>query len=256
MSLCARSRWTWRRASSPVIHWLSPDGSAILPSIDSASFSVIRGRPSSSRVSQPASDRLRGLAADAESHLNPRRAQSLDAFARRARIRVLEGDHDARRPRGEQQIGAGRPARALRGRRARASRRRSPPPARLPACCERDALRHGGARRRAVAPLPTTLPPRETMTQPTLGLGALCPRAASPSATASAMKRRSLTPCRAVFRAAGIGGAFLSRGVACRLVLLLVGDDVGIGPVGRIELDVGDLSAAAHADLAHRPGIR
>jgi len=56
MSLRARSRWTWRRASSPVIHFDSPEGSAILPSIDSASFSVIRGRPSLSRVSQPPSE--------------------------------------------------------------------------------------------------------------------------------------------------------------------------------------------------------
>jgi hypothetical protein len=44
------------RASSPVIHLLSPDGKAILPSIDSASFNVMRGRPSCWRVSHPDSE--------------------------------------------------------------------------------------------------------------------------------------------------------------------------------------------------------
>ena len=41
-----------------MIHFDSPDGSAILPSIDSASLSVIRGRPSLSLVSQPVSERF------------------------------------------------------------------------------------------------------------------------------------------------------------------------------------------------------
>ena len=44
--LRARSRWPWARASSPVIHWLSPEAVAIMPSIDMASFSVTKGRPS------------------------------------------------------------------------------------------------------------------------------------------------------------------------------------------------------------------
>ena len=70
-----------RRASSPVIHFDSPDGSAILPSIDSASLSVMRGRPSSSRVSQPASERCAAFAADADLHLDPGVAKPLDALA-------------------------------------------------------------------------------------------------------------------------------------------------------------------------------
>ena len=102
------------RASSPVIHFDSPDGSAILPSIDSASLSVIRGRPSSSRVSQPASERFAASRPDAERHL--------DAGARAAarmplpEVRgsgSLSAIDDARRLGREQQIGAGRPARAV-----------------------------------------------------------------------------------------------------------------------------------------------
>jgi hypothetical protein len=66
MSLWARSRWTWARASAPVIHFDSPEGSAILPSIDKASFKVMRGRPSLSRVSQPAIDPRRRVRAAAD----------------------------------------------------------------------------------------------------------------------------------------------------------------------------------------------
>jgi hypothetical protein len=45
MSAWARSWCTWVRAATPVIHLLSPEGRAILPSIDSASFNVTNGRP-------------------------------------------------------------------------------------------------------------------------------------------------------------------------------------------------------------------
>ena len=110
MSLSARSRWTWRRASSPVIHFDSPDGSAILPSIDSASLSVMRGRPRCSRVSQPDSERF------AASRPTPTETSIPAARRRRIplpdgpRVGIPERDHDARRLCGDQQIRAGRAA--------------------------------------------------------------------------------------------------------------------------------------------------
>ena len=91
-----------------MIHFNSPEGSAILPSIDNASLSVIRGRPSQS--GEPSAERvLRSIAADASVTSIPP-PQSLNPLAGRALVRVLERDHDARRPRSKQQIGAGRSA--------------------------------------------------------------------------------------------------------------------------------------------------
>ena len=46
--------WTARRASGPVIHWLSPDAVAIRPSRLVASLSVTRGRPVALRSRKPA----------------------------------------------------------------------------------------------------------------------------------------------------------------------------------------------------------
>ena len=72
-----------------------------------------------------------------------------------------------------------------------------------------------------------------TITQPTLGLGAVGRARASPSAIASAIQL-GVTQCRAASRASGTGAAaLLARGVALGLVLLLVGDDLGVGAVGR-----------------------
>ena len=103
----------------------------------------------------------------------------------------------------------------------------------------------------AVAPRPTISPVDETITQPTLGLGALRPRASSPSRSASSMKRRSAVSAtsRAGSRASGIAVAFLFWRRPFRLVLLLVGDDLGVGAVRRIELDVDDLRRRRGADL-------
>ena len=69
-------------------------GQAILPSIDSASLSVMRGRPSSNRVSQPASDSLGGLAPDAKGDVDAGVAETLDPLACGARVGILERDHD------------------------------------------------------------------------------------------------------------------------------------------------------------------
>ena len=46
--------WTARRASGPVIHWLSPDAVAMRPSRLVASLSVTRGRPVALRSRKPA----------------------------------------------------------------------------------------------------------------------------------------------------------------------------------------------------------
>jgi len=50
-----RSLWAWtsRRASGPVIHWLSPLAVAIRPSNELASFSVTIGRPRVTRLRKP-----------------------------------------------------------------------------------------------------------------------------------------------------------------------------------------------------------
>ncbi len=50
----ARCRCTMRRASGPVIHWLSPVAVAIRPSKLLASFRVTIGRPSCTRFRKPA----------------------------------------------------------------------------------------------------------------------------------------------------------------------------------------------------------
>ena len=57
---CARNRCTSSRASSPVIHWLSPFAIAIAPSRLAASFSCTNGRPRVTRLTKP---RLTVLAA-------------------------------------------------------------------------------------------------------------------------------------------------------------------------------------------------
>ena len=82
-------------------------------------------------------------------------------------------DH-ARRLRREQQIGAGRPARAvMRARLERDIDRRAL--ARACRFCERDGLGVRAARPARSRRVPTILPAAETMTQPTFGLGALRP---------------------------------------------------------------------------------
>lgn len=49
----ARHAWPSRRAASPVIHWLSPDGSAVRPSSDAAVFIRTHGRPRVIRDTKP-----------------------------------------------------------------------------------------------------------------------------------------------------------------------------------------------------------
>ena len=88
----ARSRWAWARASSPVIHLLSPEASAIRPSIDMASFSVTKGRPEPD-PGEEAGHAALGLLAPARPVTTsiPAALQPLDAERRRC------ADRDRRR---------------------------------------------------------------------------------------------------------------------------------------------------------------
>ena len=238
MSLCARSRWTWARASSPVIHLDSPEGSAILPSIESASLSVMRGRPRS-MPAQIARHAVAGrlLAPMPVFTSIPALPKHGDALAGGARVGILEGDDDARDSGAGNDRGAGRAAARWHGRRAQAWCRASRP---SPACPPRPARppRHGAGRPSPVAPRPTILPSL-TMTQPTLGLGAVRPRAASPSRTASIMNSASLN-AELLFKLLEFAPArFLGLAPFLRR-FLLVGHDVGVGPLGPVILDIGD----------------
>ena len=115
MSLRARSRWAWARASSPVIHLLSPDASAIPPSIDIASFRVTKGRPSRMRVKKPAMLRSASSSIRPGHDLDPRRFQPLDAEAVGARIGIADRDHHLGRAGLGEQGRAGGPAAAVMG---------------------------------------------------------------------------------------------------------------------------------------------
>ena len=99
----------------------------------------------------------------------------------------------------------------------------------------------------AVAPLPAICP-SATMTQPTLGLGAVRPRALSPSATASAIQRAAFD-AKLLFQLLELPLPFLLRRFPGRLVLLLIGLDLGVRPVGRPLLDVDDLRRRRGVDL-------
>ena len=138
----------------------------------------------------------------------------------------------------KQKIGAGGPARAVMragfegdidGRAARA----------LAGLIERHSFGVGpsAGRRRAFADDSAAW--SDTITQPTLGLGAERPRASWPSATASAMKRALAIHIPSSFLELLILPLLLF--LRCDLrqhVLLLVGDDLGIRPVRRIQLDL------------------
>ena len=145
MSRATRSRWTCRRASSPVIHFDSPEGSAILPSIDSASLSVIRGRPSSSRVSQPASELAAACGPIPIFTSIPAARSVVNSLPRCPLVGVFQRDHDTRRLRLRS---AGRCRRGRAGfhaRRARASHRPSLRSRSFAGLGERDRLRVGPA---------------------------------------------------------------------------------------------------------------
>src|SRR3954452_23027403 len=106
----------------------------------------------------------------------------------------------------------------------------------MPACSSASASACGRPPR-AVAPRPATSPSSAMMTQPTLGLGALRPLADSPSASASAMKRRSsrnpsLNP-ELLLELLELPLLFLLGGCHRRLILLLVGGDLLVSPVFR-----------------------
>ena len=175
-----------------------------------------------------------------------------------ARIGILERDDDARGL-GRRASGRRRPGRARwRGRRARAWCRGSRPCARSPACSSATASACGRPPG-AVAPRPTISPVAETMTQPTLGLGArAAARALRRARTASAMKRgrRSLT-CRAASRASGIAVAvsFCAASFAAWSFFWSAMISASVR-FERIELDVDDLRRRRGVDLANRRGIR
>src|SRR5215208_4002678 len=112
------------------------------------------------------------------------------------------------------------------------------PSARRPAC--RSALASAcGRPPLAVAPRPTSLPACDTMTQPTLGLGALRPRASSPSAIAAAIHSTSSVNPQPLPELLVLALLFFLTRRLRRLLLLLPADDLGVGAVRGIELDVG-----------------
>src|SRR3954452_8891951 len=94
-----------------------------------------------------------------------------------------------------------------------------------------------------------SLPERETMMQPTLGLGAVHPRADSPSTIALAIHCRSSVKPELLLELLELAPLLLLAGFLGGLLLLLVGDDVGVSPVRWIELDVGRLRRRFDADL-------
>ncbi len=161
---------------------------------------------------------------------------------RRARSRPAPG-----RPR---RAGRRRPGRArLHGRRVRASRRRSRRarprrPGRAPPPRRGAGRRPGSSRgRRRVSSL--------TMTQPTLGLGAVRPRPRSPSAIAASIQRESLK-CRAGSgsrRAAGTPAGAAPRRPRAAQVDLLLGLDLRVGAVRRPAVDEDDLLARRDVGL-------
>src|SRR5690242_19267114 len=87
------------------------------------------------------------------------------------------------------------------------------------------------------------------MTQPTFGLGALCPRASLASASASPIHLRSSLNPELLLELLELPLFFLLSGEPVRLILLLVGNDLSVGAVRRIEVDVGDLWTGIHAHL-------
>src|SRR4029078_718140 len=94
------------------------------------------------------------------------------------------------------------------------------------------------------------------MTQPTLGLGAERPRADSPRAMALAIHSRSSVNPELLLEFLELPLLLLLRGFLLRLVVLLVGDDVGVGAVRRIELDLDDLRRRGGACVRGRHATR
>src|SRR5690348_15093277 len=104
--------------------------------------------------------------------------------------------------------------------------------ARFPACASAMASACGRPPT-AVAPLPTIRADGETIRQPTLGLGALWPRASSPSRSASPIHLRSSVNMERFGEFLILALLFLLRRLLLGHVLLLVSLDLGIGPIGR-----------------------
>src|SRR5690348_17259289 len=79
------------------------------------------------------------------------------------------------------------------------------------------------------------------MTQPTLGFGADWPRASSPSATARAIHSLSSVNPELLCELLHLPLLLLFGRYLRRLVLLLLGGDLRVGTLGRIEIDLDDL---------------
>src|SRR5215207_1980159 len=132
-------------------------------------------------------------------------------------------------------------------------------PLALPPACSSAMASACGRPRTAVAPRPTTLPLSETITQPTLGLGALRPRAASPSRTASAMKRVSgvrivgLTGPRShselLFQFLELPLLLLRGCVPLRLITFLLSDDLRVRSSDRPAVGIDDRRRRRGVDL-------
>src|ERR1700741_4994994 len=100
-------------------------------------------------------------------------------------------------------------------------------PAERFAACSRAIPSACGRPPAAVAPLPIIRPLAERTMQPTFGLGADRPRASSPRATASPIHRRSSVNMELLCELFVLLLVRLLLGFLFRLVLFLVGDDLG-----------------------------
>src|SRR5579884_2272001 len=87
------------------------------------------------------------------------------------------------------------------------------------------------------------------MTQPTLGFGALCPRASSPSRSASPIHLRSSVNMKLLGKFLEFALALLLRCLLVRHILFLVGDNLRVRPVRRVEFDLDNLGWRGGSDL-------
>ena len=124
-SVRARRRCTNARAGSEVIQRDSPVAVAIRPSRLAASFSVVNGRPRSTRETKPSWWRAQASSSTPRATVDARARELADARAARARIGIDQPDHHALRARGDHGVDTGRCAAPVRARLERDVERRA-----------------------------------------------------------------------------------------------------------------------------------
>ena len=135
-SLWARIRWTRSRTASPVIATGRRPAAPALPSAEIASLSITFGRPSRMRRIWPAWSRRASSAPRPTSTAIPAARSRAWPCAGHFGIGIFERRDDARDPRGDDSVGAGRRLAVMRARlqrnvERRAARRRAGPAQRL-----------------------------------------------------------------------------------------------------------------------------